>query len=197
MTKPEMIEFLTTNCECWKGDKNKAVLNGMDEADVKKQYVANRAAQAGFNGFTDETTGKTYTFNAEKETYEVAEADEVVVDTPANATLNAEDQAALDYGKRRMNADKLALVTKITANVADPKKREEIGRKLMTNSIEDLEERLAMLPPAQQVVNKGAPPSPLFPAYGPLFPAAPDKPVANSLQDDVLPPPTINWNEKV
>lgn len=59
MTKPQLIDYLVTNCECWKGPKDREVLNTFDEAklktmktvveNAKKNEIVANAARSGIN----------------------------------------------------------------------------------------------------------------------------------------------------
>lgn len=47
MNKDEAIDFLTANCSCWKGDKDKETLNTFPEEKIKELVDQTRLAQQG------------------------------------------------------------------------------------------------------------------------------------------------------
>jgi hypothetical protein len=117
-----------------------------------------------------------------------------------NRRLSAEDQEFLNYGKQQMTQNKYALVTRLIANVQDPRRRNIVGNKLMNESMGQLQERLELMP---VVSNRQQTPPPqdqfTFNDSGfPMFPGA--QGTSNTLNrdsasDDLLEAPTINWRE--
>lgn len=66
-----------------------------------------------------------------------------------------EAKAVLNTAKRVEKDKRIALVTKLVANVQDPKEKQERGQRLMKKSIDELEDMLALMP--KPAVNRRGP----------------------------------------
>jgi Rad3-related DNA helicase len=72
MNRDHIINWLTTNCDCWKGQSDRQTLEKLSDEKLKQlkaneekaQRNAEQVANAAKKGFKDR--GCTYTFNADK-----------------------------------------------------------------------------------------------------------------------------------
>lgn len=145
--KDQLIQWLTTNCECWKGEKDKEVLNTFDEAkltQLKKaaeksknnEAVAN-AAKAGFENDNvkielDPTTNQ---LKVTTKSVTIPTPPAPPINTPPNPAPNptptmslneylkkhgtAEEQAVWNNAVELEQAERFRLANLLVANVAD------------------------------------------------------------------------------
>lgn len=204
--KKEHVDYIVANCDCWKGDKDKDILNGFPDEKILsirkgvETSVANeqkrRQLEATIINSTSsfEQDGKVFTFNKETGKWD-SKAKEPPVTPPAVPTppaLSPEQLNLLNWASQEMTRQKQELVTKIlTANtqLTDEPTRQRLAQKLMNESIEDLKDRLLLVPtPAP-----AATPTATFPFFP--GPGAPLTNQSNEDEEDVLVAPRLDYKE--
>lgn len=162
MNRTETIEFLTTNCDCWKG--HGAALNAMSDDQLLMLSTAKQIAD----------NAKTMPVADEED--EGSADDSSTVDEPKKKgkkppTDNDDDMPATNQRTKPMTEqewmasapptvtenirhagvivarEKRDIVTRLVANVAADK-RNAVGNKLMAKPLEELNEMLMLMPPA-------------------------------------------------
>ena len=167
--KAELIDSLVTNGCC--GDAN--TLEALDDGALvvlKAALDSNEKNQLAFNAATKEytdATGAVHTWNAtkgswhvqpkapEKKEPETTVENEMKIEEPKQlteeqwmSTAPVSVQNRLKFAEQLETEAKLAIVTKLVANV-DEKVRAEKGNKLMEKSLEDLKD-MEFLAPAEE-----------------------------------------------
>lgn len=147
MDKTQMIDWLVANCSCWKGDKDKEVLNSFDENKIKQLVAEVQANQTLATNHAQVVTALTngFVINGAKVTYDAttgqfkAEAVnptptptpqllDIKVGTPTptnnksflellNETGSEEDKATWNTAVQLAQEKKKALVNQLTANM--------------------------------------------------------------------------------
>jgi hypothetical protein len=125
--KNELIAWLTTNCDCWKGDKDKETLNAFDEAkltalkDTAEKVLASNTLVANLR--TELEAAKATTAPA--------------VNT--GPRLTPDEAETLKWANEERQRQKALLVEKLLGNVTDPKERQIVGNELMQEKPERLQ----------------------------------------------------------
>lgn len=203
MNREQLIDWIVANCDCWKQEGDKGVLNDLSDEKLKaikdsaeKQKRHEAVANAARKGFTDpggnshewdEAKGEWVTKAKATANAAGAQTPPVAQPVPPEALLTEEQKAILNYGRQQMEAAKSALIGRLLVNVADDKKQAK-ALLLAQKPIGELQELVDLLPAqSAQAVN----------AFGPLFAgaAAPVGPAQDLGDEDALPVPTINWEE--
>ncbi len=240
-----IVDDLTTNCDCWKGEGDREVLNRFsDDKLMQLQAHAEREAQAiqvansAANGFTDKN-GTAYRVNPETGKWEMkvtanapippqfrkkappvapVEDEEEDVAEGVDETLPEEDEEdngpMMRRNKKAYNSrkpqtmeqfirsappevqnmiraaqnveqkEKDKIISQMLVNVADADKRAHYDR-LQRRSLDELVNDLSMIPkapPADQVAAMASP-------------SMKKNATRNRGGEDMLVPPTINWEE--
>lgn len=175
MNKEQLIQWLTVNCDCWKGSKAKDALNVLTDAELlalKTKAEEDIKRQSTFNSLStpkDITVeGKVYLLNSltgevtpkalptPPITTPVAAPVPVAPPSPTfNDLLSAaspEDRAAWNMLQETIQREKIALVEMLTANRSgeDKTKRMATLSKLTVNELRELAADVRSLLPVQQ-----------------------------------------------
>lgn len=183
MDRNAKILYLTTNCDCWKDEEGKKVLNGFTDGKVAQLF----------------------------DQYAKPPAPAATAPTPAPANNYSSDEAwlasappgvkaAVYEAMQVVNQAKSRIVDKLVANVAHDKRQKHIDV-LMLKTKDELEMELERLPVQSGMTNNGYVPPTLAPRYigaGATPGQATGQQVNNTQEDDeILHLPVINWNEPV
>lgn len=163
--KAEKVTFIVSNCDCWKGDDGKKLLesftddriegiaNGVQRSldlDKEKKYTEKltAAARKGFAG----TDGTNYTYNEATGQFEPVKkpVEPVVNNTTPAPTLSDEQREDLEWARRHKTQEKAKLLHRLTANIKDEVARRAKIEKLSTRKISELEELIELLPTDDQ-----------------------------------------------
>jgi len=203
--KKELVDDLITNCECWEEDDRKT-LNGLNDDKLEKvskqskslrndQAVAN-AAREGF----EDPGGQSHVFNEETSKWETKakpEEEEVVANEKSNKPMTTEEwlndanapaevRAIVGRAITNEQQQKEQLIANMIKDVADADKA-GYAERFRVMSVNDLTDFAKLMAPTTETV-----PTPNF--FGQSTPA---HIVGNDIDaDDVLPQPTINWEEE-
>lgn len=167
--KDKLIEWLTTNCSCWKGEDDAETLNGFSEdklKSLKAKEIAAQEAEAVVNAAREGFgLDKSLTVNAlpaaikakGKPKAGCAEPDEDEEPAVMNmeqweASMPPEAKAVWNSAKQVANREKRQVINALTKHIADPAKRKLAVNKLKDKTLEDLVERLELMP--APVVNR-------------------------------------------
>lgn len=107
--RQHLIEKLTTNCECWKGDEGVATLEAFSDDQLKAIADGQEAVTIAENaviGFTDHSTGREFRYNPEKSDWEGTVI--ANVDDDDDDDEEEEDDDASAIAKRRKKFKKMA-----------------------------------------------------------------------------------------
>lgn len=197
MDREAIINELVTNCNCWKGENDKEVLNGFSDeklTELKKQLDKNKnleaVANAAKKGFESQE-GHKYTFNENTQKWEGKPVEKKPEPTPVNNgsvgseqdRLTQEEREDLAFARNQRNKMKQEIVDVLVANVANENKA-QVADFLMKKSLDDLEVLKQIQPPAAPVVNEGNLPSWFGASGGPTTPVKNHEPeplVANTI----------------
>lgn len=237
MNRDQVIAFITTNGECWKGSGAKEYLSKLSEpeltliqnsvqANVKNAVIANAALE----GFAD--GNKTFKFDEEANAFTVNcmdgdmdepkkgkkakgkkaqiaanedpdddNDDEEETPTVRNQQLSFEEwmnaapvevQEVVSNARDITNEAKQGIVTKLVANLSDPKQKKAKGDWLMSKPLNELKDMLSLLPAPAPVRQQGYV---LPPTVNYAGDPATTAPVVNDEDDAPLVPPTFNYAE--
>lgn len=209
MDRNATIGWLVANCDCWKTkgpvlankdaftDAELALLKTSAEKAGQDALLAN-AARAGLGDRLVANASADDTEAMMKKCKELMDAEKKepavnVAPAPVASRLTPEEQEDLAFARQEKNRQKAVLVERLTANVADPARKAELAKKYMAKELEDLQERLEIMPPAdsQDGMTANGPPLPIF--YGAA--GAPPQAPAKDDSDNLLPMPTVNYGE--
>lgn len=195
-TREQNIQFLTANCDCWKGKEkvlaNKDAFTDEDlaklkaNADKMQTLVANAAktAKPGCEEEEEETMKKKEpAANADKKPLTDAEW---LASAPTGIQSAVRNAMAVEKRERQR------IIGQLVANVAETE-RDDIAKELNTESLEKLQKLLKLVPTG----NAGPANEPLYILPG-NFQGAAGGPVGGGVKDDsdnVLPTFNINWDE--
>lgn len=172
MTKEQAVAWLTTNCDCWKGQQK--VLNDMGEDQLAKLKANAELLKAA--ALTINTIKKDFRLadgiklnempaalkkamddkedEKDKGDDEEAEGEKPVKNKRANNSLadrlTPAELEVWNYATKRIEDDKKAIVNRLIANVSGDAERNRIGNSLMAKKIEELQDLAALLPAQQQ-----------------------------------------------
>ena len=233
MTREQTINWLATNCECWKGGQaDKDTLNTFTDAKLKqlkdageRSLAANTAIVqiakdlklpgdlpvANMPASIKEKMGGTpppeeeeedeegeITIKTNKGTKTPAANGNTLASWMNDPNLPPEVRETVQNGLKRDKQEKIEVIRKLIVHVKDPEARKLAINRLKGKSLDDLKERLALMPVA------AAPKAPvdnqdeddysaaLYPGDG--APATNSSLTADEM-DDVLALPTINFKE--
>lgn len=182
--RKETVEYLTSNCDCWKHPGDPAILNAMSDERLamwKDHADREKAAKA----------APPPTPAPVQPVVNAAPAPPAPVPVAApvdNATrLSAEEQEDLAFARAERLRQKQAMIDRLTANYADPGAKAAAASVYQAMKPEQLAPLLAGVPQPQQQPGHAAP------SY---FGAAP--PPATNAKDDsdnLLPVVTLNFEE--
>lgn len=176
MEKKTLVEFLTANCDCWKGDA--ATLNTFSEEKLSKLKASHDAKVQ----LTEQVA--TLTANSgKKETPQPLNLDEL-------AEKLAPKLSALVANTVKAEADKKPLVARLLANV---KAEERAAKEAMLNgkSVAELQDIVSLMPPSRD----------LYPPTGATYlpGGGYTPPVTNEAEDEAdvvaMTPPVINYGK--
>ena len=192
VNKTQLIDWLVTNCECWKGTGDKETLNKLDEAKLKQlkdsadkaaqaEAVAN-AAKAGFS------SGNLVKFNEQTKQWEVSQSPSPVQNSAqvppvqTASALTAEQIEDLTFARNEKNRQKAELIQRLVANMSDADKVTKAAQ-LQDKPLSYLQELVQYIP--QPAIN----PQDFFqrPVYSAAGGGAPITHGSKFDEDDVIP----------
>lgn len=207
--RKKMIDDLVANSCCW-NEADRETLNGLEDdklghiqAQAEKDQQREAVVNAAKKGFTD-PGGNTHTYNEEKQEWESKvkepekKEEKELVDNKEEKPQTVEEWLKDDktpeevrntfrYAQGIEAREKKALVERLTANVSEGK--EALVKRLQSQSLDELQDFMALAPtPAE-----GAAPAPTPSYFGA---AAPTGNTSDFDEDDVLPLPTMNYEEE-
>ncbi len=214
--KKAVVDFLVTNCDCWKDKDDAKVLNSFSDeklVKLKKQtetLVANAASKATTGG-GNETSGSGGSVDSGRDDSKSGKGmdksedlDDVKDSTgevkkmtknqekPLTERLSPEELQVWNTAVRVHDRERASIVNRLVVNVADPEQKKVLFNKLAKKDINELQEMLALLPPPPANNYNRQPELAVnyFGAAGGL-----ESVVANASDDeDILPLPTMNWD---
>jgi hypothetical protein len=127
--KTQLIDFLVTNCDCWKGEGDRELLNTMSEAKLKQLKDA-----------AEKTNPKPTPAPAPTP----APSPPVAQPVPAEARLTDEERQDLAFARKERNRQRSELVNKILARVPE-EDREGYRVKLKDKNIDELTDTLGLI----------------------------------------------------
>jgi hypothetical protein len=211
MTRQENVAWLTANCDCWKDSASKPDLDKLSDSQVQKLRTnaektlkALEVEEAARKGFTD-PGGSTHVYNAEKKTWEskAKEPTPTPATPPAPAPvansqpqLTAEQEEDLAFARAEKKRRKDEIIARLTANISDSGQKAARAQSLQTKSLKDLAEILDLMPPAPAPTGSQGERIDSLPSWVGASVGVPPTHNSQSSQDDeVLMPPTVNFNE--
>jgi hypothetical protein len=203
------VDFLVTNCTCWKNPKDVAVLNSMSDEQLQQIEAAAKATTpppAPVSTptppapepalFTEEVMDRLAGIVAKKLQSPVPTAPVVPAPVAAVvpvaqpittnewlASIPADIRVAVQNSLGIVNDKKTTLVQQLVSNVQDETQRKAHVDRLMQKDVPELEFLVSLNPPTQQL------------GGGPLFIGNGGAPVVNQGEEDtdVVVPPTIEY----
>ena len=223
MNRADALRLLTANCAC---QEDATFLNRLSDASLFK--LARNAKAEGSNA---DVVGSDTTDQAGGEEDDDSDDDDMTADAESQVkgktggavtgnrrkavTVNewlgkapAEVREVVREGQQALHAQKLALARRLVSHVADPERRKLIGNKLMALPLDELRERVELLPPVANVNPFGpagySDPGAVAQSFAPPVylgagdPAPTGDPTANAApaDGDALPLPTVNWAQE-
>lgn len=127
---------------------------------------------------------------------------------PPTSRLTPEEQEDLAFARAERNRQKQAVVNQLVANIQDPTQKQAKATSLLSKSLPELQEILSLMPspPATNAYSGGgdghvAYPTPVPTYHGSAVPlpssvgTQPQHAPTTSQDDDILPIPTVNWDQ--
>lgn len=166
--RKEHVDYLVSNCDCWKGENDRAVLEKLPDDNLAKLRATAEKVVA----------------------YANKPAEPVPVAQPVgNADrLTAEEREDLAFARDEKNRQKALLVERLTANVS-AEHRPAKAQKLMGKSLDELKDLVDLLPP---------PAAPQAAQPAPYYLGMAGAPAVNAARDDtdnLLPTFNIDFDE--
>lgn len=147
-----IVDHLVTNCACWKGPKDRDVLNGLPDEkltqlkahadDEQKRTATLNALQTGVT-IGDRTIVLNAAGTLEDKTVEKPAPEPPVTNAPR---LTAEEQEDLAFARAEKMRLKTDVVRRLTVNVADQARRQFHADRLMKKPLADLQAELELMP---------------------------------------------------
>ena len=220
MTRQEAIDYITANCDCWKGDAetlnklsdDKLVKLKRETDKILEQQAVVNAVRQGFGAPASLTVNAMPAFIQEKidakkkaaageEEEELDEKGNPVKKAPPKKEMSTNEwmQAAPpDVREAVQNSlvivkrEQSAIVQKLVANVANAETKKTLAARLMQKPLEELRDMLAMIPAAP--THNAQQTQPDYSGAAGYNDVVGNRDQAD--KDDILPLPTINWAEE-
>lgn len=201
-TREQLLQLLTANCDC---PTEKAAFPSLNTATLRA-IALNTSDESGDGSDTDQAGGEEDETDDDDAGITKSDVGKGLKNKhkvgQSTMNMSPQQQEVFNYGTRKYEADKRQLASQLVGNVADPKKRQALFNKFLAKPIAELEEMKAMLPTANEgyippgigISNEAPLPSYLGAAGGPDVTTNAQQQTYNA-EDDVLPLPTINWEE--
>lgn len=182
VNKEQLVAWLTTNCDCWKGSGDAAVLSTMNEDKLKllktaaereaeREAVTNAVRRS--YGLSDSVTlaglAQHVTQNAAVQPAPAATAPAPQQAQQQTVTLTPAQMHLLSNAERIVGKEKTLLVNKLTGHITDAGLKQQYTAFLMSKDVVELETLNNLYPVQPQVALPGTGhvpyPQPLPPVY--------------------------------
>lgn len=198
-TRDNAINYLTTNCECWKGERGKEILNILDEDRLRILYndmdAVQRVKEAAKDmEEEDEETFEDGNIQASDGTKGGRKTKMVKPDEPIKVVNTAvwlasappEIRSVVQNAIAVEQREKASYIVKLVENVSDATKKNEMATRLNKLSIPELKDMMLMLPAQSRPATINSEVNPFLPNYLGASPGATSSQLTENEQADVL-----------